>query len=448
MTNVRDPLNLVVAGLLFISVSKIQMYIPVLRGLPMAQILVLAAFAYWMMNPVKATLSNLTRWWQSRVIIALVVLACGSVVFGISLGRSASFFLQDYSKVLIFAALLFGTMSSPANLRRTIWAFVLGCVGIVYVSLVVAGISKTASHASYDANDTGLFLVTAFPLAIWLYRTSIGKEKALAGLSTILLLWTIPQSESRGAFVGFVVVLLGLLLWGSGFRAIRRFGVMAVALLVMALAAPQGYGERLESLMNPTEDYNWSAPTGRRQLALRGMGYMLQYPLFGIGVGNFPMAEGQISELAQNHLPGERGIRWAAAHNSYVQVGAEMGIPGLILWTSLVFGSMVSLVRLRKRLPRTWGRSAGEPAKIYHGIAYLVIAWAGFSVCATFVSFAYHDPVYVLAAFTVGMYVSVEQVQHAQRYRFATKARKAAAKLRAPARPGASSRQPTVTVRS
>jgi O-antigen ligase len=136
---------------------------------------------------------------------------------------------------------------------------------------------------------------------------------------------------------------------------------------------------------------------------------MKSYPLFGIGIGNFARAEGTISDRARNWVPGMAGIKWTAPHNSFVEAGAELGVPGLVLWSSLVFGGIVAMRRLRRRLPKGW--AAGDPDQrfLYVATSYLPVALTGFAAGAFFVSFAFLDPIYILAAFMSGMYVCAER---------------------------------------
>src|SRR5678815_3555338 len=82
-------------------------------------------------------------------------------------------------------------------------------------------------------------------------------------------------------------------------------------------------------------DYNRTDETGRVQIWKRGIGYMLSNPLLGVGAGNFPAAEGLLSPFAQRQQFGV-GVRWSAAHNTLVQVGAELGVVGLVLFVALV----------------------------------------------------------------------------------------------------------------
>ncbi len=131
---------------------------------------------------------------------------------------------------------------------------------------------------------------------------------------------------------------------------------------------------------------------------------MLRYPVFGLGIGNFERAEGTISEFAQAQAARHAGFKWSAPHNSWVEAGAETGIPGLIVWVMLVVGSAYNTIKLRKRIPRAWATSTDPDQRfLYLATLFVPIAALGFIVCATFVSFAWSDQSYVLPAIALGI---------------------------------------------
>ena len=204
--------------------------------------------------------------------------------------------------------------------------------------------------------------------------------------------------------MGFIAIGGSLLIMLKEVALVKRAAFVAVVLIAIIWKAPPGYWTQMQTVTEPTKDYNWTAVDGRKQVALRGIAYMLEYPVFGIGVSNFPMAEGTISSKAKRHIPGT-GLKWSAAHNSHIEAGSEMGIPGALLWITLHVGGIVGMIRLRRRLPARWARGAWEEQFIYYTAVYLPIALIGFSVTASFVSFAYNDPIYLLAAYMSGLYV-------------------------------------------
>jgi O-antigen ligase len=256
----------------------------------------------------------------------------------------------------------------------------------------------------YDANDAGLVLTLSIPLTLLTLQTSRLQGRLL---SLLFLYWewtAIARTGSRGAFVGVLTVALGLLFLANGISITKRVGMLLVAALVLLVAAPQGYWNQMQSLTNPTDDYNWTERDGRKQIAQRGVRYMLEYPVTGLGINNFSRAEGTISDKAKNWSSGDAGVKWAAPHNSHIEAGAELGIPGLVLWVCMLIGGVVAPLRLRQRLPKSWRRGSGEERFIYAATMFVPISMLGFIVCCTFVSFAYLDPLYVLLAFVSGLY--------------------------------------------
>ncbi len=96
-------------------------------------------------------------------------------------------------------------------------------------------------------------------------------------------------------------------------------------------------------------------------------------------------------------------------HNSYVEAGAELGIPGLVIWLWLVMGGIVQMVRLRSRIPKSWDRGTQEQRFLFHAPQYLAVSMVGFAVTSFFVSFAWMDIVYTLIAIMTGLIVVVRQ---------------------------------------
>ena len=80
---------------------------------------------------------------------------------------------------------------------------------------------------------------------------------------------------------------------------------------------------------------------------------MLANPLFGVGPEQFPAAEGTLSPFAERQQFGI-GVRWNAAHNSFIQIGAELGLPGLALFIAIIASAFAALRRA--------GRADATPA--------------------------------------------------------------------------------------
>jgi O-antigen ligase len=411
-----DPLRISLFLLMIISVSRIHQHFKVIGKLRPALILAAATGVYALLNPRFIRSENLKEVWFSRVVLALGVLACVSAPFGVSLGGSGKFILEDYSKTIVFAILLIVGIRNSTDLFTMIWAFVLSCGILVWMSLFVFGLSKASgseahrlSHLyTFDANDVGLIVLVGLALTLLLFQTSAPTPKLGSAVILLGIGATLARTGSRGAFVGLVVVGCVLLVLMKGVSAVKRLAFAGVTLLGLLIAAPPGYWAQMRTLLEPTSDYNWQTREGRKQVAKRGLGYMMDYPIFGVGINNFWRMECILGEKARTNRP-NTALRCTPPHNSFVQAGAELGIPGFVLWSALVIGGIGSMWRLRRRLPARWVNGDAEERFLYLGSLYLMLAMIGFAVTSAFLSFAWVDTVYIISAFMIGLHVSVRQ---------------------------------------
>jgi O-antigen ligase len=268
-------------------------------------------------------------------------------------------------------------------------------------------LARLSELYTYDSNDLGVVMMIGFPLTMLLFTVERGVKRWLLLLNLVGIAAAMARSGSRGGFLGFMTVCFASAFLVKTVTPARRLSLLAAALLVLAVGAPPGYWKQMGTIMSPSEDYNFSSGEGRRELAKRAVGYMASYPVFGLGIGNFGRAECTISTKALTRINGP--MKCSAPHNSYLQAGAELGPAGFLIWSGLVIGGIVGPLRLRRRLPRGW--RAGSPTErfIYGATTFFPIAMIGFAVTSFFVSFAWLDPIYVMAAFLTGLYVATRE---------------------------------------
>jgi O-antigen ligase len=119
--------------------------------------------------------------------------------------------------------------------------------------------------------------------------------------------------------------------------------------------------------------------------------------VLGLGPANFPTAEGTLSDISQRQQYGV-GVRWNAAHNSYIQVGAETGFPGLVIYLAMIattFGALRVVTR---------GARGPDHRRIRELASALTAAVIGFVVGAFFLSLAYQEMFFTLLALVVGLH--------------------------------------------
>lgn len=411
-----DPLRLALFLLILINVSRIHQNFHFIARMHPAQILVMVTAVYAFLNPKKLASGSLLRYWIPRWVLALAVWSCISTPFGISLGAAAKYILEEYSKTIIFFFLLIAAIRGVKELYVLVWGYVVASAILAWMALFMFGISRASgsyvtrlsSLYTYDANDIGCVFMVGLACTILMFQASKGRAKLFAGIVILGIGAALARSGSRGAFLGLAVFGIALLVLLRMIPIAKRVGFLLATVLALVVAAPPGYWEQMGTLLAPKQDYNWSTRDGRKQVWTRGIGYMLDYPIFGLGIGNFDRAECMISTKAKTHILGT-GLRCTPPHNSFLEAGAELGLPGLIMFTGLVFGGIFSMFRLRKRIPAAWLHGDSEQRFLYLATLYFAVGMLGFATTAFFLTFAWLDIIYILLAFMTGLYVAVDR---------------------------------------
>jgi O-antigen ligase len=411
-----DPLRLMLFLLMIVTVSRIHQHYGFIAVFRPALALAMLTVMYAFLNPKYIDVSGLLKHRQTRLVAAIGIFACIGAPFGLSLGATGKFFLDEFSKTLVFFFLLVASIRGARDLYVLVWAYVISSGILVWMALFVFRMStSTSSYTArlshlymFDANDIGCVLMIGLALTLLTFQVSRGKARWASAVIMLGIGAALARSGSRGAFLALGVVGAVLLVMLKTVPVAKRLGFVLATSLALVIAAPPGYWQQMGTIFQPTKDYNWTVQDGRKQVWTRGMGYMLQYPIFGLGLGNFQRAECTISDLARQHLLNTY-LRCTPPHNSFVQAGAELGIPGLIMFTWLVVGGIVGPFRLHRRLPKAWRIGDAEQRFLYNASLYFALAMLGFAATAFFLTFAWLDMVYIQTALTVGLYVSVRR---------------------------------------
>jgi O-antigen ligase len=111
---------------------------------------------------------------------------------------------------------------------------------------------------------------------------------------------------------------------------------------------------------------------------------MSENPIFGVGIDGFTTAEGYSHK--------DIGGKWSTAHNSFIQIGAELGVVGLILFCYIIWASLKGMKKVLKRV--------GQEERAYSGLTtfYAIqCSWVGYAIGGFFLSAA-HSPLFFLLA--------------------------------------------------
>ena len=302
----------------------------------------------------------------------------------------------DFARTFVMFAVVAGSVRTARDVERL--CLVYFGITVVYTAVVLSrfqlsgGDWRLGRLYYYDGNDLATLIVTAMPLGLYFalaQRRPLWRALAVAGLGVLAV--GVIRSGSRGGFLALLAVTAFVLLGFTTIPARARLAGLIAILAIAGASASDQYWTQMQTIMHPNEDYNTSSDAGRIKIWTRGLGYMTDRPVLGVGMSNFQVAEGTISPLARLQERGI-GVRWGAAHNIFVQVGAELGFPGLLLFVGWMVSVFVALRRV--------ARSATDRARLAQS---LMAAFVGFVVGGCFLSLAYSDMLYTLAALAVGL---------------------------------------------
>lgn len=405
LTSGLDIVRICLLGQIAVAISRIHIYLgPVGRLRPALVLVVLSLLAVFL-KPHLVRPSNLTRSWASKAVIGLVIVALGSAVFGLSLGGSARFIMDEWSRNLVFFFLLVVGLRYAKDVYLMVWAFVISAGCVVVLGLTVldlkatnTGLGRIDSMGGFDANDQGMIFMMALPLALMLSYKSGPIGRIIGRVVVVLVPIGIAMTGSRGAMVGLVASSPFLFFSLSQVSLGRRIAVAVVLVGGLMVAAPAGYWQQMGTILNSEDDYNRTSQYGRVEIAKRGLGYMMGRPLFGVGIGNFGRAEGTISPIVRDRSAQGLAVRWIAPHNTLVQIGAELGVSGLMIWLGMLYAGTIGLWRLRRRIPKAWEHQTPERRFLRELCLFLPTSIVAFAVTSFFLSHGYSPPGYILFA--------------------------------------------------
>ena len=394
-----DSLQLTLFLLVSLQVWRVHELFPTLavHGLPILTTVVAIGLFLLGRDPRRRIGSvNAPVVWAALGIVALVALSVPGSLYP---GHSLNFLLKDYLRTVLLMVLVAASVRGLADLRRLAW---LQLAGVTLFSAVIVARAQMGEDgrlrevAYYDVNDLALLIVCTLPLVVYLWRKPAQPwSRILLVAATVFLMVTLGKTQSRGGFLGFLAVVAYLLLRLRGVSKIQRVTTVAFLGTMLVAVASDKYFERIQTILHPSKDYNWSgkSETGRMEIWARGIGYMVDHPFLGVGAASFPMAEGTLAPEAIEQKRYGRGFHWSAAHNALIQIGAEVGVGGLILFVALFAGTFRLLSRLR-RVPAT------EVAVLAQILTGCLVA---FVVTASFLSQAYSAYLYTLLGMILGL---------------------------------------------
>jgi hypothetical protein len=249
-------------------------------------------------------------------------------------------------------------------------------------------------------NQAAGHLLTVLPFVV-VYLLSV-KRPVIRGIILVcgaFIVNVFILCNSRGATLGLVAMCCAAVaLVGKG-RRIKLMAVAAGGIVCVLLLADGRFIARQQTTTHPTDH----SSEARLESWIAGLKVMRDYPAGGGGRAFHILSPKYIPELVDKHKGEERSV-----HNTYLQVGCEWGVQGLVLWCG-IFGSSLWLLRKMRK------QSRGNPWFFYRFFA-VELGLIGRLVAGIFTSAHYSESIYWMCGLALAlqrMYATAEDPEFA-----------------------------------
>ena len=232
-----------------------------------------------------------------------------------------------------------------------------------------------------NPNDLGAIALLQLSMAVTLLETEPkGWVRWCAVLGVILIPMLILMTQSRGVFLGLLVfVAITLVGQRRRLRLLVRLGVIA---LLLAAVVPAGVWDRVGTLRHATstttlDEVDGAEGSARQRYEIwRVAGKIIRdHPLTGVGLGAYKPNHEQYA-LQPEFNPTAQGGR--DTHSLYLNVLAETGYPGLLLYLGMVLTVFIAAERTRRRCRGVLDTAARQLLVLEAGlVAFLTAATFG-----------------------------------------------------------------------
>ncbi|WP_336362046.1 O-antigen ligase family protein [Halalkalicoccus salilacus] len=299
---------------------------------------------------------------------ALVCLSAISYAWSIAPGQTLGTTLR-YVLILGILVVIWDLYRTDAAIEYAFFAYVIGAylvVGAVFYNFLLESVVHTSRYTAFGLNPNIIarMLVLGTPLAGYLairptapllsLRVVRGFNLAYVVLSAVAITLTVARQGLIGLGISFAfLAVLGYQEWirdpdssiplsrttlAVGTGVLLVVGMAAVSLVIIAT----NLLTRL--LLTPMEVVSGDFG-GRAPIWEAGMEVISQRPLLGHGSGTFvPAVEPFFPE-------GEVPV---AAHNAFIQLGVELGLVGIVLYTVILVVIAVAIYRQHTRYRGLW----------------------------------------------------------------------------------------------
>lgn len=338
--------------------------------------------------------------------MVLLVLYGIAAVLGVYKGESVPFIFEYGIRFHVLPLYFCALALTPDQVRKSLRWMGWGMLLLVFLCFKF-GTSEDGRFLLPDtslSNPNDLAFAFLFGMScLMLNKSKLARAMAVGVCGVVL--YFILKTASRASLITLIAMVIFLFIFAS--RRMKILLVIAVPVTAaLLIALTPSFAIKRLSLITPNEAAAGNdsqlrnaidSEEARSELQQRAIKLALHNPLFGVG----PLEFLNGVELMVRQSTGQKS-GWQGAHNTYLQVAAEAGIPAMILY-------LVCLYYCAKLNIQTFLSCRRNPTVSEAGTQSLVLILMtiAFAVCVAFSNNAYDPRVDMLVALSAANFLAV-----------------------------------------
>jgi len=240
-----------------------------------------------------------------------------------------------------------------------------------------------------NPNDFAVALNTVTPIS---YYLMINDQKKIFGflksrwiyfIFFLSFFMGVLITSSRGGMLGLGVISLGI--WYKTKRKFLFLFPMAICVFMFLNLLSVEQKDRIENIGKEKDE----SAMDRINLWRDGIRIIQDYPITGVGIDNFRPVSFKLYNNDKKLAP----------HNIYIQAASELGLPGLIIFLSILITVFQNHKNIRKQLEKNHMENS-----IYYQLSHAFdLSVIGFAVNGFFITVLYYPFLWIILTLSVAM---------------------------------------------
>jgi len=313
--------------------------------------------------------------------------------------KKSLLFLFDFGKVFIFIFLISNHLTDENHFATIVHVIMLSAFALAFSAIIgnTVQVGRIGGGSTYDANDLAMIMVIALPIAIVeIMRSGPRIWKIFCLIGGISCLATIIATQSRGGLLGLAVIAV-MFFFMKGIpipkgKVLIVLGVLGGGFLLILTSE---YKERIQTIFEERIS-DMQAGSGRVLIWRRALVIARDNPVLGVGPDSFMTAYGDYlsnQKFPQSLYEDIDWPGWQTAHNSYLLVLTELGVPGFLVYLAIIIRSFRNLNRFTKR---SISNDLSTDVRLL--ATGLKVSLSAFLVCAFFLTQTYNIVLFLYCA--------------------------------------------------